>query len=201
MNLPDPLKDSTNQPELIESEVKILHLNYRLSDQSFNHNQDQYKVPFAEVSLVFKVEKEEDKELFFYYTDKHEWIKTLCVDDPKAYEAETEKIFQEKGDLWYFTEPKLEEGQPPTSGSVMNFYPRELELKQTYIQNSDQILHYIEKFDVFRYHEFVSWIPPVQSILEEIKKLNMYKGEDNPTRTTKPYYLLKLIKAMDGFWD
>lgn len=165
-----------------ESEVKILHLNYRLSNQSFNHNQDQYKVPFAEVNLVFKVEKEEDKELFFYYTDKHEWIKTLCVDDPKAYEAETEKIFQEKGDLWYFTEPKLE-------------------LKQTYIQNSDQILHYIEKFDVFRYHEFVSWIPPVQSILEEIKKLNMYKGEDNPTRTTKPYYLLKLIKAMDGFWD
>jgi hypothetical protein len=161
------------------SPINIRHFSYKVTTKPTKKG-----VEYALVNLVFDTTNEE------LFKDKAaEYTRSYVITDLDLYE----EIIQ--CDDWL---EKVLNEKPNERGFVTMELPDTSHLRQSGRQVNNPILQHIEKFNVFQYHEYFTWIPAVQGLLNQIKLLQF--GINN-SRTTDDYLLYQCLNALDNFWD
>ena len=170
----------------MEQKPQILHLSYRESGSD-----SEYK--WLRVNVVFKVFDEHEK--IRCDAEASDWIKTSLweVDNP-------EKItlhFSHTDIKWstgdgkkystlkeWITDPEYDISNTKRMGWQTNF---------------DQFLTKIEKFDVYRYHDYVEDNPATRGALQMLEDLK--QDGKNTSRFVDFSLLIRSLKVLNTFWD
>jgi hypothetical protein len=170
----------------MEQDLQILHLSYRESSSD-----SEYK--WLKVNIVFRLFDEHEK--FSCDAEASEYTKTYLweVEDPEAIHL-------------HFLNTKMEWSEANEKGlTMLKDFVTEPEYDISHLKrrgwqtNFDQLLLKIEKFDVYRYHDYVednSVTRGALKLLEELKE-----NGSNGSRFVPFSTLTRSIRALHLFWD
>jgi len=171
---------------MMEQNPQILHLSYRESSSD-----SEYK--WLKVNIVFKVFDEHER--FSCDAEASEYTKTYLweVEDPEVIhlhflntkmewsEADEKGLTTLKD---FVTDPQYDIAHLKRSGWQSNF---------------DQLLTKIEKFDVYRYHDYVEDNPATRGALKLLEELK--ENGSNGSRFVPFSTLTRSLRALHLFWD
>lgn len=170
----------------MEQDPQILHLSYRESTSD-----SEYK--WLRVNIVFKVLDEHDK--IVCDAESSEWTKTSLweVEDP-------EKIYL------HFLNTRMKWSEPDENGTTtLEKWITEPEYdisdkkRNGWESNFDQLLTKIDKFDVYRYHDYVEDNPATRGALKMLEDLKQ-EGK-NTSRFVDFSMLIRSLRVLNTFWD
>lgn len=142
------------------------------------------QIGFIFVSIVWSVD-ESDFDMFKRCTEEYERVLVVSnIDEDKKYRSGLEISY----------------GEPRSNHSIPIYIhnPNMEDPKVWAWRYRDAEFEYLEKFNVFRYAQYVDNSPATQGIITALKNL---KDGCLKTRTTDAYNLLGLIRALDALWD
>jgi hypothetical protein len=160
------------------SPINIRHFSYKVTTKPTKKG-----VEYVLVNLVFDTTSEE-----LFKEKAADYTRSYVITDLGLYKSIVQSDWLEKG----------LDNEPDEHGFVTIELPDTSHLQQSGWTLNSPILQHIEKFSVFRYHEYFTWIPAVQGLLNQIKLLQL--GVNN-SRTTDDYLLYQCLNALDNFWD
>lgn len=170
----------------MEKNPQILHLSYRESSSD-----SEYK--WLKVNIVFKVFDEHER--YSCDAEASDWTKTYLweVEDPEAIHlhfSHTKMEWTEtsEGRLSrlkdFVTDPKYDISHLKRSGWQTNF---------------DQLLTKVEKFDVYRYYDYVEDNPVTRGALKVLEELK--ENGTNGSRFVAFSTLIRSLRVLHLFWD
>lgn len=166
----------------------ILHLSYRESDPD-----SEYK--WLKVNIVFKVTDELNGQLCDNYSSA--WTKTFIweVDDP----ARIDQYFLHTRMEWE-DDDDLEKGHKKLAGFRTDpQYDISYTKKHGWSINNFEFLKKIEKFNVYRFHDYIEDNSITRSALLMLEGLK--NGEDTGSRFVSFSTLTRCLMVLHLFWD
>ncbi len=170
----------------MESNPEILHLSYRESGSD-----SEYK--WLRVNVVFRVFDEHD--LIVCDAESSQWTQTTLweVDDPQKID-------------FYYMHTRMKWSEPDENGdSTLNEWITDpkydiSELKRVGWQsNLDHFLTKLEKFNAYRYSDYVEDNPITRGALLMLE--NLKNGAKNPSRFIEFSTLIRSLRVLNTFWD
>lgn len=167
--------------------IDILHFSVRPNFLGGNGIRVQSGLSaYAIFNIVFRCNSENAK----MYAEKYsaEYRKVFAAESKERieeYYENLELVFKEKSDI---------EGL----GKVeFKGIPREEVFKEMWIHETDQFISYIEKFDVYRYYQYIEWNQAIPGLIQELENIR----NDNSRSMVADYCLFfNILKAIDIFW-
>ncbi len=170
----------------MEQDLQILHLSYRESSSD-----SDYK--WLKVNIVFRLFEEHEK--FSCDAEASEYTKTYLweVEDPEVIHL-------------HFLNTKMEWSEADGKGlTTLKDFVTEPEYDISHLKRSgwqtnfDQLLLKIEKFDVYRYHDYVEDNPVTRGALKLLEELK--ENGSNDSRFAPFSTFIRSIRALHLFWD
>ena len=171
-----------------EKDPRILHLSYREGSSDGDEN---YK--WLKVNIVFKVFDEHD--IGLCDGEAAPWTKTYLyeVDDP-------EKI------TLHFAHTRIKWSKPNKEGNstLQDWitdpqYDISDKKREGWQTNFCQLLTKIEKFNAYRYHDYVEDNPATRGALAMLEELKNQKA--NSSRFVPSSTLIRSLRTLDSYWD
>lgn len=165
---------------------QILHLSYR-------ENREDAEYRWLRVNIVFRVFDEHDRAVCD--AESSEWTRTYLweVDEP-------EKI------TLHFANTRIKWSEPDENGnSALEKWITEPEYdishtkREGWQSNFDSLLRKVEKFDVYRYSDYVEDNPATRGALAMLENL---KEDGTTTSRFVPFStLIRCLRVLNVFWD
>lgn len=163
----------------------ILHLSYRESESN-----SKYK--WLKVNIVFKLTDKLDKELCDNYASHWSPATLWEVDDPER----INQHFLHTSMKW----EELDNGHKQLDRFCTDpEYDISYTKKHGWSTNNFEFLTKIEKFDVYRFHDYIEDNPITRSALAMLKKLK--DGENIDSRFVSFSTLTRCLMTLNLFWD
>lgn len=197
------LKSNTTEDVTKNRGFEILHHSYRLKTASGKNLSEKLSISEEEEdfpdwqyyihNLVFRASGE-FKEICL--NEIKPWIETKVCIDPDKYDKYLEGLvhnFEKTDDISYDGQPLFVWNPINTSG-----IDRESLFVTGYKDNYSSFLSYNEKFDVFRFHEYLQYNPATTGLLKFIDELKEGKSY-GITCDYNQFY--STLKSLEFFWD
>lgn len=175
---------------------EILHFSVRprfCGKSGFQPTKDTFEVPYAIVNIVFRAMPDEDDEM------PNNWIKHSSSEYQEVWAAESIEAIEDydNNTVTEFEPIKDDELFGRVVFKHMDGRSYEDIFKKGYTRKPYTLIRHIEKFDVYRYGEYIEWNPATIGILQTIEQIkNNYSG----SQFTDACLFERCMEALDKFW-
>lgn len=154
-------------------EFEITHFSTRVYRNQLEEYPSLQQVPYIKVNIVWKVVDGIVKEIFKGLSD--EYVKVIQSGTPEEEDAK----------MYLYADKPISEW--PEATWVWT--------------HGDPIIIYLEKFDIFQYHDYIMYNPVTLAILEEIILFKKTGKFGRTSRVTDASIFKSHIQALSTYWD
>lgn len=171
----------------MDSEIKILHFSVRPYFLGGNGIRVQRGFSaYAIFNIVFKCNGNNARNLAERESAEYRKVHVAeSVEKIENYFDQLELVFHEKSEI---------EGL----GKIeFKGIPREEVFKEMWMHEPNQLVSYIEKFDVYRYYQYIEWNQATMGLIQEIENI---RNGTSRSMVADYHHFFNILKAIDLFW-